>query len=77
LTGKLANVEYYRDPVFGFEVPRTCPGVHESVLEPWSSWPSRGEYDKKYKDLAQRFVENFAKFKDGTPEEVAEAGPKL
>jgi phosphoenolpyruvate carboxykinase (ATP) len=23
LSGKLANVEYYRDPVFGFEVPKT------------------------------------------------------
>ncbi len=77
LTGKLAKVEYYRDPVFGFEVPKTCPGVPDSVLEPWSAWPSRAEYDKRYKDLAQRFVENFAKFKDGTPQEVIDAGPRI
>ncbi|MEW6031167.1 MAG: phosphoenolpyruvate carboxykinase (ATP) [Chloroflexota bacterium] len=77
LTGKLAKVKYYKDPVFGFEVPKTCPDVPESVLEPWSSWPGREEYDKKYRDLAQRFIENFAKFADGTPREVLEAGPKV
>ena len=76
LNGKLADVEYYQDPIFGFEVPKTCPDVPESVLQPWSSWPSRGEYDKRYKDLAARFRENFKKFEDGTPQEVIDAGPK-
>ena len=77
LSGKLAGVEYYRDPVFGFEVPKTCPDVPDSVLQPWSSWPSRAEYDKRYKDLAQRFLDNFAKFSEGTPQEVIDAGPKV
>ncbi|HET9587430.1 MAG TPA: phosphoenolpyruvate carboxykinase (ATP) [Anaerolineales bacterium] len=77
LNGKLANVEYYKDPVFGFEVPSTCPGIPDHVLEPWSSWPSRAEYDKKYKQLAQRFIENFAKFSEGMPREVVEAGPRV
>ena len=77
LTGQLANVDYYKDPIFGFEVPRTCPGIPDNILEPWSSWPSRAEYDKKYKQLAQRFIENFAKFSDGVPREVVEAGPRI
>ncbi len=77
LTGKLANVQYYKDPIFGFEVPKTCPDVPDSVLEPWSSWPSREEYDKRYKDLALRFIQNFKKFEEGTPIEVVEAGPKV
>jgi phosphoenolpyruvate carboxykinase (ATP) len=77
LTGKLANVDYYQDPIFGFEVPKTCPDVPESVLEPWSSWPSREEYDKRYKDLALRFKQNFKKFEEGTPVDVIEAGPKV
>jgi phosphoenolpyruvate carboxykinase (ATP) len=76
LDGKLTKVKYYKDPVFGFEVPKTCPDVPDNVLEPWSSWPSRAEYDKKYKGLAQRFSENFKKFEDQTPREVVEAGPK-
>ena len=77
LTGQLANVEYNQDPVFGFEVPRTCPGVPDDVLRPWSSWPNREEYNKKYKQLAQKFIENFKKFEDGTPQEVIDAGPKV
>ena len=77
LTGKLDQVEYYTDPVFGFDVPRTCPDVPDNVLEPWSSWSSREEYDKRYRDLAQRFVENFKKFEDETPTEVVEAGPRI
>lgn len=77
LTGKLADVDYYKDPVFGFEVPKTCPGVPDSVLEPWSSWPSREEYDRRYRDLAMRFIQNFAKFTDGTPRAVIEAGPMV
>ena len=77
LTGELADVEYDKDPVFGFEVPRTCRGVPDEVLKPWSSWPNREEYDKKYKQLAQKFIENFKKFEDGTPQEVIDAGPKV
>ncbi len=77
LTGQLANVQYDKDPVFGFEVPRTCPGVPDEVLEPWSSWPNREEYDKKYKQLAQKFIENFEKFESETSQEVIDAGPKI
>ena len=77
LTGKLDDVPYDRDPVFGFEVPRTCPDVPDEVLEPWSSWPDREGYDKKYKQLAQRFIENFKKFESETTQEVIDAGPKV
>jgi phosphoenolpyruvate carboxykinase (ATP) len=77
LNGKLNDVEYYRDPIFGFDVPKNCPDVPDSVLVPWSSWPSRGEYDRRYRDLAQRFKENFAKFTDGVTQDVIDAGPKI
>jgi phosphoenolpyruvate carboxykinase (ATP) len=76
LTGKLDKVEYMTDPVFGFEVPTVCPGVPDEVLNPSSSWPNKHEYDKKYRQLAARFVENFKKFEDSIPTEVIEAGPK-
>lgn len=77
LTKKLDKVSYFKDPIFGFEVPKSCPDVPESVLEPWSSWPSRKEYDKRYKDLAARFRENFSKFSDHIPQEVVDAGPSV
>ncbi|HNK64692.1 MAG TPA: phosphoenolpyruvate carboxykinase (ATP), partial [Anaerolineales bacterium] len=77
LNGKLAGVSYKQDPVFGFEVPATCPNVPDDVLDPSSSWHDKKDYDRRYKDLAMRFKQNFAKFTDGTPQEVIEAGPKL
>jgi len=77
LTGKLDGVKFNRDPVFGFDVPVSCPDVPDDVLDPASSWPDKTEYARKYRQLAQRFVENFGKFTEGTPQEVIDAGPKV
>lgn len=77
LSGKLNSVKYAKDPVFGFEVPTECPDVPAEVLSPSSSWGNKKEYDRRYRDLAMRFKENFAKFTDNTPPEVVEAGPKV
>lgn len=77
LGGGLAGVKYKKDPIFGFEVPMTCPNVPNDVLDPSSSWGDKKEYDRRYKDLAMRFKQNFGKFTDGTPREVMEAGPKV
>ncbi|MCB0120312.1 MAG: phosphoenolpyruvate carboxykinase (ATP), partial [Anaerolineales bacterium] len=77
LEGKLNDVEFKQDPIFGFEVPMTCPNVPEDVLDSSSSWGDKKEYDRRYKDLAMRFKQNFGKFENGTPKEVLEAGPKV
>ncbi len=77
LTGKLADEPYVRDPIFGFEVPARCPDVPAEILDPSSSWPSKTEYSKKYKQLAERFIDNFRKFEDRSPREVVEAGPHI
>jgi phosphoenolpyruvate carboxykinase (ATP) len=76
LNGKLNKVEYYTDPVFGFQVPKTCPDVPEEVLFPAQSWHKEEEYWKKYKQLASRFISNMKKF-EGVPPEVVAAGPKI
>lgn len=76
LSGKLEGVEYREDPVFGFDVPMTCEGVPDEVLDPVLSWPSEEEYFDKYRQLASRFRENFKKFQDESGEDVLAAGPK-
>ncbi|HTX89916.1 MAG TPA: phosphoenolpyruvate carboxykinase (ATP) [Anaerolineales bacterium] len=76
LNGALDGVEYYPDPVFGFQVPKTCPDVPEDVLYPARAWHSEEEYWNKYKQLASRFVSNMKRF-DDTPAEVVAAGPKV
>jgi phosphoenolpyruvate carboxykinase (ATP) len=77
LSGALLNEEYVTDPIFGFAVPKHCPEVPDSVLDPASSWPSREEHLRRYKELAARFIENMKKFADQTPAEVIQAGPKI
>jgi len=76
LSGKLLDVEYRQDPLFGFEVPLTCEGVPSEILDPANTWGSRAEYFKKYDALAARFIENFKLMMDGCPEHVVEFGPK-
>ncbi|MBI4730745.1 MAG: phosphoenolpyruvate carboxykinase (ATP) [Chloroflexi bacterium] len=77
LEGALDSVEYYTDPVFGFEVPKTCPEVPEDVMYPARAWHSQDEYWKRYKQLASRFIDNMKKFEADTPQEVLAAGPKM
>lgn len=77
LNGVLDTAEYYRDPIFGFEVPKHCPEVPDSVMYPAQSWPDQAQYDQRYRSLAARFIENFKKFEPDVPREVAAAGPRI
>jgi len=77
LDGELKDMEFYTDPVFGFQVPKHCPGIPDSVLYPASSWPSQEAYMKRYCSLAARFIDNFKKFADSCPVEVANSGPTI
>jgi phosphoenolpyruvate carboxykinase (ATP) len=77
LNGDLLEVDYSTDPIFGYQVPKTCPNVPEDVLDPASSWPSREAYMKRYRTLAVRFIDNFKKYADGASKIIMEAGPKL
>ena len=75
LEGELLNVEYITDPVFHFQVPQSADGVPKSVLNPSESWANKDDYNKRYKNLAEKFNKNFEKFKEGTPAEIVAAGP--
>ena len=77
LSGALSDVTYTKDPIFGFEVPKHCPGVPDDVLNPAIAWPSESEYKIKYRDLASRFIDNFRKFEDQTDRTIRNSGPKI
>ncbi|MHB0969544.1 MAG: phosphoenolpyruvate carboxykinase (ATP) [Thermoanaerobaculia bacterium] len=76
LTGALDNVQYRKDPVFGFDVPLECEGVPSEILEPANTWGNREEYYRKYDALAARYIDNFRILEAGCPPELANAGPK-
>jgi phosphoenolpyruvate carboxykinase (ATP) len=76
LTGQLDNVKYQKHPIFNLDVPTTCPGVPDSVLDPRGTWPDSGAYDQQARKLAGMFVENFKTFEKDVAPSVKEAGPK-
>lgn len=77
LDGLLSDVGYYTDPVFGFEVPKSCPEVPEDVMYPARAWSNQDDYWKRYKQLASRFIDNMKKFEIDIPKSILGAGPKI
>ncbi len=77
IDGKLDNVEYAEDPVFGLKVPTSIEGVPSKVLMPRNSWENGDDYDKKAGELAKMFIENFKQFEDQASDELKAAGPKV
>jgi phosphoenolpyruvate carboxykinase (ATP) len=77
LSGQLLAVDYGTDPVFGFQIPKTCPDVPDDVLNPSDAWPSQMIYLERYRELASRFIDNFKKFDQDFSPGVKSAGPNL
>jgi len=75
LGGALDEVETKTNPIFGFEVPTTCPDVPAEVLWPRDTWADKDAYDARARELADMFVENFKQFEDRVTEGVRAAGP--
>ncbi|MDQ1612393.1 MAG: phosphoenolpyruvate carboxykinase [Pyrinomonadaceae bacterium] len=76
LNGSLAEVETQPDPIFGVGVPVSCPEVPAEVLSPRNTWKDPEAYDRKAKELAERFNQNFTKYADGVSPEVRAVAPK-
>jgi phosphoenolpyruvate carboxykinase (ATP) len=77
LSGVLESVPTRTDPIFGFEVPTSCPGVPAEVLDPRATWQDKSAYDRQARTLAVLFAENFATFADGVDAQVQAAGPRV
>ncbi|WP_106639299.1 phosphoenolpyruvate carboxykinase [Allosphingosinicella vermicomposti] len=75
LDGSLKNVEFRKDPYFGFDVPVSVPGVDTAILDPKSTWADKAEYDATAKKLVQLFIDNFAKFEAHVDQGVRESAP--
>ncbi|WP_340586734.1 phosphoenolpyruvate carboxykinase [Erythrobacter alti] len=81
LDGKMDDVEYRKDPNFGFDVPVSVPalaeaGIDQSILDPRSTWADANEYDRTAEKLVQLFVDNFRPFAEHVDEGVRQAAPQ-
>lgn len=77
LEGKLDDVAYREDPIFNVQVPVHVPDVPDEVLNPRETWTDKDAYDRRARDLAARFVENFKKYEEHVSQEVRDSGPKI
>ena len=65
-------------PYFDFVVPTELPGVDPKILDPRDTYADAAQWDEKAKDLAGRFIKNFAKFTGNEAgKALVAAGPKL
>jgi len=65
-------------PFFDFVVPTELPGVDPKILDPRDTYECACKWEEKAKDLAARFIKNFAKFEGKEAgKALVVAGPKL
>lgn len=77
LEGKLDDVTFTEDPVFGVAIPDSCPGVPDELLNPVNTWADKTAFKEKAKYLASLFVKNFDKYADGVSAEILAAAPRV
>ncbi len=75
MSGALNDVEFRRDPNFGFEVPVEAPGVEIDLLDPRGTWDDPDAYDAQAAKLVGMFVENFHKYDAHVGDDVKAAAP--
>ena len=75
ISGRLDDVDYKTDPVFGFEVPTSCPDVATELLDPRGTWSDPSAYDAQAGELARLFVRNFEKYADQASSSILAAAP--
>jgi phosphoenolpyruvate carboxykinase (ATP) len=76
LNGELNKVTYVEHPVFGIQVPQSCPDVPDEILNPRNTWADANAYDTKANHLAGLFVKNFEQYASGVSQEILSAAPK-
>ncbi len=78
LNGDINEAPTKTIPYFGFEVPTQLNGVATEILDPRDTYADPAEWDRKAQDLAQRFINNFAKYTtNDAGKALVAAGPQL
>ena len=78
LSGDILKAPTKKIPMFNFEVPTELPGVDPAILDPRDTYADASEWEKKAKDLAERFNKNFKKYESNEAgKALVSAGPQL
>ncbi len=78
LNGDILNADTKVIPYFNLAVPTALPGVDPAILDPRDTYADKTEWENKAKDLAGRFIKNFAKYEyNEAGKALVAAGPQL
>ena len=78
LDGSINTAPTKTIPYFDFVVPTALPGVDPNILDPRDTYECACKWEEKAKDLAGRFIKNFAKFTGNEAgKALVAAGPHL
>ena len=78
LDGSILKAETKMIPMFNFEVPTALPNVNPAILDPRDTYECACQWEEKAKDLAARFIKNFAKYTTNEAgQALVAAGPQL
>ena len=78
LSGDILKASTKKIPYFNIEVPTELPGVDTNILDPRNTYADASEWETKAKDLAQRFIKNFAKYEgNAAGKALVSAGPQV
>lgn len=65
-------------PMFDIAIPKSCPNVPSTILNPRNTWTDKNAYDQMAKKLAGLFIDNFKKLFEGkVTDDIASAGPHI
>lgn len=76
LSGRLKEAVKRPDPLFGFEIPISCPNVPSSLLFPRESWEDASLYDQKARELTRLFQDNIRQMRLDLDASILKGGPR-
>ncbi len=78
LSGDIRKAPTKKIPYFNLEAPTELPGVDTNILDPRDTYAEASQWEEKAKDLAGRFIKNFAKYEGNEAgKALVAAGPQL
>jgi len=78
LDGSIDHAPTKTIPYFNLEVPTELHDVDSGILDPRDTYADAAEWDKKARDLSQRFITNFEQFTDNEEgRALVASGPQL
>ena len=78
LDGSMDRVQTKTLPIFNLAMPTDLPNVDPKILDPRDTYASAEQWEEKARDLAGRFIKNFAQYTDTEEgKQLVAAGPQL